>query len=980
MEQYAIMFDPDRCTGCQTCITACKHTHRLGLGQFRNGVMYAYNESGGRLEFIYIACQHCQRPACVRACGTSPKAIYKREEDGIVVIDKKYCVGCMNCVEACPFGMISFDYSENKADKCDFCIELLEKGWDEPACVAHCLGYALSFGKKEELIEKAHAEGREIMNFDLPGQKPSIIYLKSTYSKDHDRKEMVPLPRLHRGSLSRLKSGISSIFRNSVFPESCVEEFPFRPKIPIFEADRVERAGCTMCFNQCSMLFYLKGDKVIYITGNPADTNTKGKLCSKGFNNLIMYNTKYRLTKALKRVGERGDGKYMEIDYDEALEELAEKIKSIRDRYGPESLAIYTPTRSSYLQQRGLAPLFAKAFGTPNYSGSAPLCDAAMDQAFSLFQGGRSGHSYLEDDLGAGTFYLFVGEDMANTRPVNFGLINHWRLKKKAKLVVVDPRMGATAAKADLWLPIRPGTDMALALAMTYHIITEDLVDEEFIEKWVEGYDKVRDFILQKRYAPEWAEPITDIPARQIKELAEEYATAERSLIFASRGLAQHSNGVQTIRSFMILCAITGHWGKKGAGIQMSSSGKMLGISVQESPGGIKKLGVNKSAVGWLETICTGKPYPIKAMIWAGNPYGLWPGLPKVREGLKNLEVIAHLEIWRNDTSYISDYVFPSAHGIEVGEINRSTEDRKAIWIKKLIDPPGDARSQTYFWVELAKKFGLSHVFREEYKDPIKFFEAEMRASPLVKGITVKRLVESPKGFLRMPLLDENSEEIDTLYLEGTVYPGDKQGRRIPTPSGKLELWTEEMEKKFNEIGLTALPEFYTDPDQLVALPHLEYLRSDDETDLPSPFWNYACATRPVRIVEDGGGGDREYDTELITGCSPPPHFHSWLNYLWQAWEMWPDLYVHIHPEKAKSIGVTTGDRVVVENERASVEGVAWVYPGIRKNAVYIPIGWGEKQPFSQWKPVNWLMPFDQRCPISDQANVKITLCKVRKA
>ncbi|MDI6756209.1 MAG: molybdopterin-dependent oxidoreductase, partial [Thermodesulfobacteriota bacterium] len=760
-------------------------------------------------------------------------------------------------------------------------------------------------------------EGRKIRNLDHPGQIPSTIYLEPLRAGEKEKTvDIIPYPRLRKGWTSSLKSEIAFAFRDSLMPGQGLEDYPFKGEVSPFAADKVLPGGCSMCFNACSALFYIKDGQVINITGNPHDPTTRGKLCSKGLNHVLMYNSRHRLSRALKRTGKRGEGRYIELSYDEALEEFAAKLQKIRKAYGPESLAIYTPTRSGYLQQRGMAPFFAKAFGTPNFAGSAPLCDTALDIAFSIFQGGRSGNSYLEDDLGSATFYLIVGENMAETRPVNFGLINDCRLKNGAKMVVVDPRQTATAAKADQWLPIRPGTDMALAVAMAYHIITQNLVNEEFIARWVEGYDKVREFILEKKYTPEWAEPITDISAIEIKRLAEEFARAERATIFASRGLAQHSNGVQTIRAFMILSAITGQWGRKGATFQMSSSGKMLGTSLSEADLGKIKPGISKSPLGWVESMRTGKPYPIKAVIWAGNPYGLWPGLSKLKEGLPNVELIAHLEIWKNDTSCISDYVFPSAHGVEYGEINRSTEDRRALWIRKMIDPPGDARPDLYFWVELGKRFGLQNVLKEEYKDSSVFFDSEMRANSLVKGVTVKRMMESPKGFLRMPLLDDRSEEIDTLYLKGSSYPGDRLGKRIPTPSGKLELWTEDLEKKFNELGMTALPEFYSEPDQLMNLPHLSRDIGAADSLRPSPFWNYSCLAPMVKITDEPSSMLKEFDTELITACPPVAHFHSWCNFFWQAWEMWPDLFVHIHPKKAEAIGVKTGDKGIVENQR----------------------------------------------------------------
>ncbi|MBU1206532.1 MAG: molybdopterin-dependent oxidoreductase [Proteobacteria bacterium] len=977
MKQLSLMFDSERCTGCLTCVTACKLIHRLKWRQNRNHIFWAYNGGSGKLEFTHKVCQQCERPACVRACGTNPKALAKREMDGIVVVDKATCTGCQSCVKACPYGVMGFDYRRNVADKCDLCVEFPEMG---PNCVRHCVGFALTCGVKEELQEQARKGGRKVRNLDHAGQNPSLIYLEPLKANSQKGKmEVIPYPRLSKSWVSMLTSELSFAFKDSLMPNQGLEDYPFNQEVPPFGADEVLLGGCSMCFNACSALFYIKDGKVINITGNPNDPTTRGRLCSKGLNHVLMYNSRHRLTKALKRIGNRGGGKYVEINYDEAMAEFAGKLKKIRDHYGPESLGIYTPTRSGYLQQRGMAPFFAQAFGTPNFAGSAPLCDTALDIAFSIFQGGRSGNSYLEDDLGSTTFYLIVGENMAETRPVNFGLINDCRLKNGARMVVIDPRQTVTAAKADEWLPIRPGTDMALALAMAYHIISRDLINKGFIEKWVEGFAQVRDFILAKKYTPEWAEPITDIPAEKIKKLAEEFARAERATIFASRGLAQHSNGVQTIRAFMILSAITGHWGKKGVTFQMSSSGKMLGTSLSEADLGKIKPGLSKSPIGWMESIGTGKPYPIKTIIWAGNPFGLWPGLSRLKEGLKNVELIAHLEIWRNDTSYVSDYVFPSAHGVEYGEINRSTEDRRALWIRQMIEPPGDARPDLYFWIELGKRLGLPEILKEGYKDSSVFFDAEMRASFLVKGVTVKRMTESEKGFLRMPLLDERSEEIDTLYLEGSIYPGDKQGRRIPTPSGKLELWTEELEKKFNELGLTALPEFYSEPEQLIDLPYLSQDSADPDR-RPSPFWNYSCYAPVVKISKEPKPPREDFDTELITACPPVPHFHSWGNFFWQAWEMWPDLFVHLHPAKARSIGVQTGDRVIVENQRGRIEAVAWIHPGIRESAVYIPIGWGERSPYSQWKSVNWLLPDDQRDPVSDQANTKITLCRVRKA
>ncbi len=145
-----------------------------------------------------------------------------------------------------------------------------------------------------------------------------------------------------------------------------------------------------------------------------------------------------------------------------------------------------------------------------------------------------------------------------------FGMVNDWRLRNGARMVVVDPRLTVTASKADRWLAIRPGTDMALALALCQHILANDLEDKAFCRDWLLGFEQWREFILARGYTPEWAEPVTGIAAAEIRRLAEEIAAADGCVIFASRGVNQHSNGTQTNRALMFLAAITGNWGRRG--------------------------------------------------------------------------------------------------------------------------------------------------------------------------------------------------------------------------------------------------------------------------------------------------------------------------------------------------------------------------------------------------------------------------------
>jgi anaerobic selenocysteine-containing dehydrogenase len=230
--------------------------------------------------------------------------------------------------------------------------------------------------------------------------------------------------------------------------------------------------------------YHIKDDKLVRVTGNEDDPLWRGKICPKSQFLLQLHNSSERLTTPLKRVGERGEGKFEPISWDQALAEIAAKLQTMRDQYGPEALAIFAGTRTGTLTRRGYIRLFTQMWGTPNFGDTEAFCSEAKRVSFQATLGaGGSGNSYTEDDLGSAALYVYFGDNQAETRPVHFGMINNWRLKNKAKMVVIDPRMTVTATKANQWLGIRPGTDLALALALAYHILQQDLHDQSFCEK-----------------------------------------------------------------------------------------------------------------------------------------------------------------------------------------------------------------------------------------------------------------------------------------------------------------------------------------------------------------------------------------------------------------------------------------------------------------------------------------------------------------
>ncbi|MBI3593216.1 MAG: 4Fe-4S dicluster domain-containing protein [Nitrospirae bacterium] len=175
MSQYAIMVDLERCIGCKSCESACKLENGIPEGRYRTKVIWVNPQKGGRLFFVSSPCMHCDKPACKQVCPTG--AIYKRQEDGVVLIDKTKCIGCRYCAWACPYGAMGFDEDKMVADKCTYCAHRLARG-EQPACVTKCPGHALNFGEKSALMSQASSEGRKLRGINAGKANPSTFYLE----------------------------------------------------------------------------------------------------------------------------------------------------------------------------------------------------------------------------------------------------------------------------------------------------------------------------------------------------------------------------------------------------------------------------------------------------------------------------------------------------------------------------------------------------------------------------------------------------------------------------------------------------------------------------------------------------------------------------------------------------------------------------------------------------------------------------------
>jgi anaerobic selenocysteine-containing dehydrogenase/Fe-S-cluster-containing dehydrogenase component len=850
------MIDLERCIGCKSCEVACKAEHGLGPGENRNRVVWLGDTEMPKLDFLTLSCQHCERPACLRACPVAPKAIMKDPDTGVVRIDETRCTGCGECVIACPYGAMGYDPVDHHAIKCDLCHDRRDAGL-KPACATVCPGSAITYGARDDHMAAIEAEGRRPVDHDAFLLGPANIFLERTRAARADLPHApginTPPPFTMEGR--HRPAVVDDPARKRELPLEDIS-FPYRTTRAEREPDTIVPGGCNICFNCCPTKYHVKDGRVVRVTGNEDDPQWQGKVCPKSQLLLQLHNSPERLTQPMKRVGARGEGKFAPISWDQALDEIADKLRAARDAYGPETLSLFAGTRTGTLTTKGYMRLFQQMWGTPNFGDTEAFCSEAKNVSFESTTGMvGSGNSYTETDLGTASLYVYVGDNQAESRPVHFGMINDWKLKNGARMIVADPRLTVTASKADRWLPVRSGTDYALALAIAQHIFAADLHDKTFCEDWVLGWREWRDRLFDHGYTPDWAAPITGIDADVIREVAEEIARADGCVIFAARGINQHSNGTQTNRSLMFIAAITGNIGRKGGAFYNFGTSLPIGANapvarrvMPEKP----QIGVNPTA--WMDAMTRGVPYPMKALITCNNPLAAFPNQARMRDALKSLDLMVHIELFKNETSMYADYLLPAATGVEKGEISRASEDRRIVWMDKLVEPPGQARDDGWIWIELGKRFGFDDVLQDKYKDTALFWDEMLIDHPWLRGATQKRLHATPKRWVRAPVADEQAPEIETLHLEGTTAIGHPDGHRFPSASGKLEFWTEALDARFQAAGLSALPEFYTDREVMIEAPYLERDRSAPPVQLP--FAKAPAFVPPARVVHPAGGAE----------------------------------------------------------------------------------------------------------------------------
>ncbi len=776
------------------------------------------------------------------------------------------------------------------------------------------------------------------------------------------------------------------------------------------QPDATVKTACQFCNSNCGLNIEKKAGRVIRVHGFADDPVQAGEICVKAeMMPQLVYN-RFRLTHPLKRVaGAKGspDSKFEKISWDEALGLIADKFLALRD--AGEAHTIVNRTTGRMLRGTGsVINRFFSLLGSPNDTDVGPVCnDAGGNALAATFGMGNFTNGYGVDqitgkeDLGSSKFYLFLGTNQGETHPVTFSHLLRSREKTKAKLVVVDPRLTPTGEKADEWLAIRPHSDMALGLAMLHHVIEKGLYDREFVAKWTVGFDELKKHLLEKKYTPEWAAGATDIPAAKIVELAEGYAKAKPAAIFCNAGISHQMNAFQTYRVFAMLAAVTGNVGKPGGGCNFMHNTWPGGLNLPATTGETPKPAHPALPVGpdnLAEAILTGKPYPVRAYVSSGNPLIGSANTNKVAAALKKLEFYVYTGLVMEEAAFYADVILPVASGLEFEGVYMRRDDRAIRWQNQAVPRVGESKTDPEIWIDLAhamakkdqkrKPSDWTDNFPLAWKDYKQLWDIFASLTPGVGGMTRQRLAASATP-LRFPCPDEKHPGTSTMYLDHpewyraleSLNPANR-GKRFPTASGKVELFTPALDAKLAVAGHSALPVFYTHPEIAGDQPSVVFTN-----ELVANPVNPQAFTSKVNIGVKSGFKERAaFPLTGIVGRASVVHFAGVTQWTYLGKQLNGVRLVQIHPKTAAAAGISDGETVVVESPRGAITGTALLWKGIREDSVFVQNSFGPAQAAGdefgvpRYAAANVLLDDANYDNLSGQQAYKCFACRVKPA
>lgn len=689
-------------------------------------------------------------------------------------------------------------------------------------------------------------------------------------------------------------------------------------------ADRLVKTHCCFCGQQCGIQLKVRDNHVIGFEPWEEFPFNKGKLCPKGVKRYLQSNHRDRLLDPLMRTGTG----FRKAGWDEALDFTVQRLQEIQAKYGKDSVAVFGGasliSEKSYLMGK-----FARVgLGTRHIDYNGRLCMVSAGVAYKLaFHVDRSPIQW--EEIAHADVIFVIGANIGECYPITTDYI--WRAKDRgAKLILADPRMTPISRNADIYLPLRPGTDLVLLMGMLHIVLRDGLDDRKFIEEHTTGFEAVAESV--KAYDPRSVGERTGIPPETIERAARLFAIASTGVAMHSRGLEHQSKGVENVLSLINLTLATGKIGRPGCGCTMitgqgnGQGGREHGQKCDQLPGqrqltdpaarehvarvwGIQPDELPQPGYSAQEIMNAIHEGEIKALLcMCFNPVVSLPNADFTREALNKLEFFGSIDFFLSETAQHADVVLAGSLQEEEEGIVCSGEGR-VIHIQKCVDPPGNARPDSQIICEIARRLGKGKYF--PYQSTREIFDELREASrggiADYYGITYEKIDRQMGVFWPCPDLDHPGTP--NLFDGGVSFHHDGKCRFVVT--------------EWRESGDPVEPDYPT----------------------------YLTTGRVVSQFLSGA------QTRRIGGLV----------------DIYPEPRVEIHPRLAERHGIADKDWTTITTKRAAITLRALVVKTIRPDTVFIPYHWADN------KSANMLThrTIDPRSKIPE---FKVSACRIAKA
>jgi cysteine desulfurase NifS len=704
---------------------------------------------------------------------------------------------------------------------------------------------------------------------------------------------------------------------------------------------------CGVCPAGCWVEVGLKGGKLVDIRQD--SDHTLGMMCRRGERAPEILYSRHRLKSPLLRKGPKGSFDFESISWDDAYEVIASRLNAIKDESGAEAVAVYTgrgaqeQSLCDMFQPRGVTVSSASnvlfPFGSPNTLGVGALCYVSLHMIAPHVTMGRMQTDMFSDIDNAEMVVVWGTNPATDSPPVDM-LRLEAASRRGADIVVIDPRRTETAKRTGAqWVPIRPGTDGALALSMIQVLIEEDLYDEDFAENWCHGFEELAAYV--NHFRPDAVEGITGVPERTIRDIARKICGANGTSLLMYTGLEYSNSGVQSARAVYILFALAGQLDVPGGiGLNMLNGSFPINRSCNLDNPCLERAIARDDfpvysdyrgeghAIALVRSVLKGDPYPIRGMMIQGSSLiTSWPQAALWHETLSRLDFLACIDRQMTADAAYADVLLPATTMFEnysymvYGPIFRLRE--------RIIDPVGEARNDYLIMAGLADHLGYGHLFPQTEEDMI-------RLALSGSGYSLEEVKERG-GWVRIPtpMMEYKKWQKGGLRADGD--PG------FDTPTGKFEVHSTILE----EYGYEPLPKYIEPKEGPLAAPDMF----------------------------------GEYPLVFNSGARPQTDFRSQHHGIKGLVVDYPEPTVDINSHDAEQRGIESGDLVEVRTARGAVPFRARVTADIVRGAVECVMGGGTPVGPRAWREwnVNELTELGNFDEISGFPVYKALLCEVVK-